>query len=184
MVTVVKRLSKQQKEILEKLRGTSNFYDVIDSCGIIEDTIKFWRETNFIFNEEWLKAIGITGSQERFLNVYPKKLFNVSATCRAIGIHRGTFYKWCDKSDTFRQFSQDVKVELFDNLETIMLQKALQGDCRMLMFIAKTKMRQRGYGKTATVRTLNISPYEKKFQNMSNEELEKEIELIDTKGTQ
>ena len=185
MITAVQTLSEQQKEMLEKLGGTSNFYEVIDSCGITEDTIKFWCETNFVFNEEYLKAIGITRSQERFLKAYPKKLFNVSATCRAVGIHRSTYYDWLDKSDTFRCFAHDVKEELYDNLETIMYKKALEGDNRMLIFIAKTQMRDRGYGDNPVTTNTNIyiSPYEQKLQNMTIEELDAEIKLMDAKAT-
>lgn len=180
---LIKTLSKVQKSVLKELEETKDIHLSIDKFKVSDEQLEFWRKTNFLFNKEYLKSLGITRSQERFLYVFPRKLFNVSATCRTVRIHRSTYYDWLDKSDTFRRFAHDIKEELFDNIETLMFKKALEGDNRMLIFIAKTKMRDRGYGDTPVVANVNVhlTPYEQKIQKMTIEELEAEIKLLEQK---
>lgn len=175
---LTKTLSKVQKNVLKELEETKEIYIVLDNNRVTEERLEFWRKTNFLFNEEYLKALGLTKLQERFLYVYPRKLFNVAATCRAVGIGRTTFYNWMNKVNTFRHFAHDKKEGLLDDIETLMFKKALEGDTRMLIHVSKSKMRDRGYGNTVQlIKYINpyISPYEEKLKSMTDEELLQEI---------
>jgi len=84
--------------------------------------------------------------QERFLQVFEKKLCNIKATCLAVQISRQTYYNWMDKVDTFKKEIADVQESFFDDLETKLYKKAIiDEDNTMLIFLAKTKMKHRGY---------------------------------------
>jgi len=118
-----KKLDKKGDEccsiVLEALQKGKDIYEVLNENAITLEDIKFWRKTNRNFNEGYLKAIGITRLQERFIEVFPKKLLNIAATCRAVNIHRSTYYRWVDKSDTFRRNLHDASEGLKDDVETI-----------------------------------------------------------------
>jgi|GEM_PF-6239426 len=149
---MAKKLNKKEDErcfiVLESLLKGMDIYQVLNENAITMEDIKFWRKTNINFDEGYLKAIGITRVQERFIEIFPKKLLNVAATCRAVNIHRSTYYRWVDKCDTFRRNLHDASEGLKDDIETIILEKALiDGDLRFLLLYAKAKMRDRGYGR-------------------------------------
>ena len=134
--------------VLETIQKGKDIYEVLNENAITLEDIKFWHKTNRRFDEDYLKAIGITRLQERFVEVFPKKLLNVAATCRAVHIHRSTYYRWVDKCDTFRRNLHDASEGLKDDIETIILEKALiDEDLQFLMLYAKAKMRDRGYGR-------------------------------------
>lgn len=172
-------LTKQQKEVLRLLKETRDIFIVLDELELEESEIEFWRKTNFKFDKEYLKGIGITRLQERFLNVFPLKMLNISATCKAVGIHRSTYYDWVYKSDTFNTFLRDTREGLFDDIETLIYKMALEGNTRMLIFIAKTKMRNRGYGDTIVTRSINNNL--NTDQDMTLEEIEEEIRKLEEK---
>jgi hypothetical protein len=147
-----KKLDKKEDKcrliVLEALQKGRDIYEVLNENALTFEDIKFWRKTNKSFDEEYLKAIGITRVQEQFVEIFPKKLLNVAATCRAVRIHRSTYYRWVDKCDTFRRNLHDASEGLKDDIETIILEKALiDEDLQFLMLYAKAKMRDRGYGR-------------------------------------
>jgi hypothetical protein len=142
-----KKLLSIHKKVLETIKTSNNIYEVCDQFGITEDDIKFWRKTITNFNEFYLKAIGLTRDQERFVELYPKKFFNVSATCRSVNIHRSTYYEWLDKSDTFKRFLHEATEGMKDDVETLIFQKIIiDKDSRALYMFARAKMKDRGYG--------------------------------------
>ncbi len=180
----VQDLTQVQIDVLRELENTKDIYITIDVFELKEETVKFWRQTNTSFNKKYLKALGITRRQERFLQAYKLKLFNISATCRAVRIHRSTYYDWLDKSDTFRRFAHNIKEEVYDNLESKMIKKAFEGDMKMLMFIARNKMKSRGYSESTFTVNLNsnVNNYAQKLQAMTLREVESEIKLIEAKS--
>ena len=54
---------------------------------------------------------GLTITQKKFLCVFYVRLCNVSQSCRALGISRQTFYRWCKgyKSDSFSMAVKEVE---------------------------------------------------------------------------
>lgn len=88
----------------------------------------------------------INRKQEAFIKIFEKKLCNIKSTCLAVGICRQTYYNWMDKVDTFKKRVTDIEESLYDDLESKMYKKAIvDEDNVMLIFIAKTKMKHRGY---------------------------------------
>ena len=85
---------------------------------------------------------GLTIIQKKFLCVFYVRLCNVSQSCRALGISRQTFYRWCKgyKSDSFSMAVKEVEESLFDDVESIMYEKIfVNKDSQMLIHFSKTK---------------------------------------------
>jgi L-lactate utilization protein LutB len=83
---------------------------------------------------------------ERFLDLFQKKMCNVSQACTALNMSRQTYYDWLDKFDTFKKRIEDIQESFYDNLESKLFKKAMvDEDNTMLIFLAKTKMKHRGY---------------------------------------
>lgn len=69
----------------------------------------------------------------------------VASSCKAAGISRFTFYDWCKKDPEFKEKVEDVMELQKDFAEALILKKMKDGDTTMLIFYAKTKMKDRGY---------------------------------------
>lgn len=84
--------------------------------------------------------------QRRFLKAYDSRLLNVSTAAAVSGVVRQTVYKWRDRCDTFKKAMSDIEEDFYDKLETTMFSKAItEQDTTMLIWLSKTKMKQRGY---------------------------------------
>lgn len=103
------------------------------------------------------KALTTKRKKQLFLEALSKRLLNVSAACKVVGISRNTVYRWRDEDDTFKKEWDNVSEEFFDNIETAMFSKAtIEKDTTMLIWLSKTKMKNRGYvEKTETDLTVN-----------------------------
>ena len=94
--------------------------------------------------------------QAKFIELFEKKLCNIKATCLAIQISRQTYYNWVDKVDTFKKEIEDVQESFYDDLETKLYKKAMvDEDNTMLIFLAKTKMKHRGYTERTEIEDLS-----------------------------
>lgn len=69
----------------------------------------------------------------------------VASSCKAAGISRVTFYQWCKDDPDFKEKVDDVMELQKDFAEALILKKMKDGDTTMLIFYAKTKMKDRGY---------------------------------------
>ncbi len=119
---------------------------------------------------------GLTIIQKKFLCVFYVRLCNVSQSCRALGISRQTFYRWCKgyKSDTFSMAVREVEESLFDDVESIMYEKIfVNKDSQMLIHFSKTKMKSRGY--IETVENKMSKQLLNQVKLLTNEELDAEI---------
>ena len=103
------------------------------------------------------KALTTRRKKKLFLEALSKRLLNVSAACKVVGISRNTVYRWRDEDDTFKKEWDNVCEEFYDNIETAMFSKAtIAKDTTMLIWLSKTKMKHRGYvEKTETDLTVN-----------------------------
>lgn len=182
-----KKLLKKHRMVLEMIKNECDLYMIFDRFEATEDDIKFWRKTILNFNELYLESIGLTGRQELFIELFPKKFFNVSATCKSVNIHRSTYYNWLDKSDTFKRFLHETIEGMKDDLETILFQKIfIDKDSKALYFYMKTKMRDRGYGDTPVYiinnqQNVNRISFGKDYSNYSIQQLKAELVLLKDK---
>lgn len=69
----------------------------------------------------------------------------VASACKAANISRFTFYKWYNEDEEFREKVDDVRELQKDFAEALILKKMKEGDTTMIIFYAKTQMKDRGY---------------------------------------
>lgn len=69
----------------------------------------------------------------------------VASACKAANISRMTYYRWYNEDSDFREKADDVKELQKDFAESLILKKMKEGDTTMLIFYAKTQMKDRGY---------------------------------------
>ncbi len=69
----------------------------------------------------------------------------VASACKAAGISRYTFYEWKKTDPEFAEKVEDILELQKDFCEALILKKMRDGDTTMIIFYAKTKMKDRGY---------------------------------------
>lgn len=69
----------------------------------------------------------------------------ISSACRAAGVSRMTYYRYYNEDPEFRERADDIKELQKDFAESLILKKMKDGDTTMLIFYAKTQMKDRGY---------------------------------------
>ena len=69
----------------------------------------------------------------------------VASACKAAGISRYTFYEWKKTDPEFSEMVDDIMELQKDFAESLILKKMKEGDTTMIIFYAKTKMKDRGY---------------------------------------
>lgn len=84
-------------------------------------------------------------SKAEFLTTLEQSAGLVATACRKAGINRSTYYKWRKDDDEFAQAADDIKELQKDAVEALILKKLKDGDTAMLIFYAKTQMKDRGY---------------------------------------
>ena len=83
-------------------------------------------------------------NKEKFLVLLAKNAGNVSSTCKAFNINRGTYYNWLE-DDSFKAIVDDIQESLIDNAES-KLQKLINEDSPVaILFYLKTRAKSRGY---------------------------------------
>jgi hypothetical protein len=82
-----------------------------------------------------------------FVEAWIKSFGNITQACRVSGINRRTYYYWLDSDPEFKEVieSEDVKEQYKDFIEGQLLLKAQAKDTTMLIFLAKTQLKDRGY---------------------------------------
>lgn len=79
-------------------------------------------------------------------------------------------YKWKEKDEEFRKQWEEVEEAFKDKLETVMFSKALtEQDNTMLIWLSKTKMRERGYVERLE-QEVTVNPFEKLMQELPDDE--------------
>ena len=69
----------------------------------------------------------------------------VSSACKAANVSRMTYYRWYNEDPEFREKADDIKELQKDFAESLILKKMKEGDTTMIIFYAKTQMKDRGY---------------------------------------
>ena len=83
--------------------------------------------------------------QRDFITMFEKKALNISATCKAMNIDRTTFYEWCGRIPDFQKAVEQAREGFKDWVESQIVQCMNEKDKTMLIFYAKTQMKDRGY---------------------------------------
>ncbi len=69
----------------------------------------------------------------------------VASACRAANVSRMTYYRYYNDDPDFKEKADDVKELQKDFAESLILKKMKEGDTTMIIFYAKTQMKDRGY---------------------------------------
>lgn len=80
-----------------------------------------------------------------FIDAFQKSLALVASTCRKIGISIPTFYNWYNEDSAFAAKIDEIRELAKDAVESKIYKKIDEGDTTMIIFYAKTKMKERGY---------------------------------------
>jgi hypothetical protein len=97
------------------------------------------------------KGISQEASKRAFIEAMYKTFGNVSASCRVIGVARKTVYDWAKKDPEFKaqMESEDYEEAYMDAIEGKLAKLGLQDENpTVLIFLAKTKAKKRGYVET------------------------------------
>jgi len=62
---------------------------------------------------------------------------NVSMSCQASLISRQTYYDWLEKDETFRKAIYDAKMSMCDDMEQVLIARAVEKDTTALIFWLK-----------------------------------------------
>lgn len=84
-------------------------------------------------------------TKEEFLFIFGESAGLVATACSKANISRTTYYRWRKEDEDFAQKADDVKELQKDAAEALILKKMKDGDTSMLIFYAKTQMKDRGY---------------------------------------
>lgn len=84
-------------------------------------------------------------SKEEFLTLLEAAGGMVATACRKANISRVTYYNWRKDDAEFAERADDIKELQKDAAEALILKKMKDGDTSMLIFYAKTQMKDRGY---------------------------------------
>jgi len=164
----IKKEYETKKISYRKLAEKYNIhYKAIERESKKKGWIKYQPTTTPTKQPLKIKVSGGSEEQNRiftiFLKHYRNSLLNFSESAQKVGKHRSTIYNWLDKFDTYKKEFEDVKEALFDEIEALILKKALSGDRVMLIFFLKTKMKDRGYTESHTLRPEDVPPLKIEF---------------------
>jgi len=96
--------------------------------------------------------------KKAFLDAMEKTFGNITQSCNHVGIHRSLPHKWAedDKEFAAKAFDKEHYSEAWkDMVESGLTKLAVDKDKIVLMFLAKTKMKDRGYIERQEVNNMN-----------------------------
>jgi hypothetical protein len=85
-------------------------------------------------------------SNKLITNTYVKCGFRVVDTCKVLKINVSTWYDWVERYPDLRHEITMAKESLKDDIEKTLIEKAKTGDTQLLLYLAKTILKDRGYG--------------------------------------
>lgn len=172
-----KALTKEQKSFLKHLEISRDLALSIAETGVTSMQIAQWRKDRVEFHKSFLKLIGISETQEEFLNSLHKLAGNISATCDAVGITRRTYQYWKDGNDEFAAMLMEIREAIIDSVETILMRKIRQEDTTSIIFWLKTQAKHRGYIERQD--SVVQQTTEHSFKNMSDEDLDAMLKKLE-----
>lgn len=113
-----------------------------------------------------------------FVEALNKTFGIVAQACKIVGVDRTTYYKWREKDEEFRKACDEVNEYVGDFVESKIIKKIDEGDTTMIIFYAKTKLKNRGYTERTEVTGADGKDL---YASWTDEELEKRIAELERK---
>ena len=86
--------------------------------------------------------------KEVFLKNYTDTFGNISASCLAVKIDRGTYYDWCAKDEAFKKAVEECDESFLDFAESKLHKKISDGEWVPLKYFLENKAKKRGWSNT------------------------------------
>lgn len=83
-------------------------------------------------------------NQNRFIEVFKLKFWNISDTCKELDMDRSTYYKWLD-DEVFAERVKNAKEDSIDFVEGALYKQIKDGNTTAIIFFLKTQAKHRGY---------------------------------------
>lgn len=113
--------------------------------------------------------------KEVLLKTLEKSYGNVSDACKMANISRNQFYKYVRTDEDFKEKVDELQESLIDIAETALYKQIEAKNITAIIFFLKTKGKQRGY----IERVEHVNKEVQEFENKTEEQILKEIELLD-----
>ncbi len=107
-----------------------------------------------------------------------KTLGNVSQSCKLVNIQRSTYYRWMKDDKKWGAKVVDVEEYTFDFVESQLMKQIQDGNTAMIIFFAKTKMKNRGYIER---KELSVSEQPAFIVDEKQDSLKKHLDIIHKK---
>lgn len=93
------------------------------------------------------KSTLFTKKKDAFISAYKKSFGNITQSCEAVDIDRGTYYHWLEKYPAFKKELEAIQPEerFIDFCESKLSQRINANDTTAIIFALKTKGKKRGY---------------------------------------
>jgi hypothetical protein len=108
-------------------------------------------------------------SNQLIASTFAKKGCNVSATCIALGIDRSTFYDWRNNDPKLNKMLNDESESIIDYTESKLLEKIQEGDLTAIIFMLKTRGKNRGYIERVE-NNISVTPFENLMMSLPDDD--------------
>ncbi len=108
-------------------------------------------------------------SNKQIASTFAKKGCNVSETCAALGIDRATFYKWRKDDAKLDAMLNDESESVIDYTESKLLEKIQDGDLTAIIFMLKTRGKNRGYIERVE-NNISVTPFEDLMMSLPDDD--------------
>lgn len=120
--------------------------------------------------------------QQVFIQYFVQSLGHIDKACKAAGIARSTYHHWYATDSNFKEQLLSNIEAINDNIEQVIVARALKGDNQLLIFWAKTKMKHRGFVERVENVNINADINIELTEDRKSELLEKFIQNDKTKN--
>lgn len=98
--------------------------------------------------------------KEKFIEFYSRDEVrgNVSMACSAVGISRKTYYDWLEKDKIFRNIIKDLKMQMCDDMEQVLISRAVDKSDTALIYWLKYNHPQYKEAGNITNVQVNVKP--------------------------
>lgn len=108
-------------------------------------------------------------SNKLIRDTFAKKGCNITATCAALDIDRATFYAWRKKDPKLDAMLSDESESIIDFTESKLLEKIQEGDLTAIIFMLKTRGKNRGYVERIE-NNVSLTPFEDLMMSIPDDE--------------
>lgn len=90
--------------------------------------------------------VGTKMRKKLVLNNIERTLGHVGGACRKAGISQRTHERWRKSDKEYNEAFEDKIEEVKDEVESLLIKQAFEGNLKAIIFFLKTKCKDRGYG--------------------------------------